>query len=167
MAECPRWNELSALYGEEGEAAPLIRHLETCALCLERARTEAPEVHAAALLIIARPHLSKTAKEKYLNVISMPWEAVPKRSLWLDGLRRAAAVALAAGLGWSGYVLYQKTSETALPDRFQETISAESADLARLRERYPLVREAAPSALYYTATLGDGTRMVYFHVPNM
>jgi hypothetical protein len=164
MKSCTEWSGLFEQYEAGGEAAPLVRHVRGCAECLERAGEEAPEIRLAALASHAR------LKENFLDSLPMPWDLpaevvlAPRRSIWLDGLRKAAAIALVVGAAWAGWWLYERSRT------FKSTESAESTEgiaapsaLEELRARYPLVRSGAAQMPYYTAELQDGTRMVCFY----
>jgi hypothetical protein len=172
MGSCTEWSRFFERYEAEGEAAPLARHVRGCAACLERAGEEAPEIRLAALASRAR------LREGYLDSIRMPWdlpakaELAPRRSVWLDGLRKAAAIALVVGAAWAGWWLYERSRAFKAGSKSAEsTAGTESAvapaALKELRARYPLVRSGAAQVPYYTAELSDGTRMVCFDAADL
>ncbi|UCF80103.1 MAG: hypothetical protein JSV08_06160 [Acidobacteriota bacterium] len=161
MGSCSEWDGLFEQYEAGGEAAPLVRHVRGCAECLGRAGEEASEIRLAALASRAR------LKEGYLDSVRMPWDLpaeaapAPRRSIWLDGLRKAAAIALVVGAAWAGWWFYER-SRTFKSTAGMAAPSAPSV-LEELRTRYPLVRSGAAQMPYYTAELPDGTRMVCFY----
>ena len=169
MGSCTEWDGLFERYEAEGEAAPLARHVRGCAACLERAGEEAPEIRFAALASRAR------LKEGYLDSVRMPWDLpakvglAPRRSIWLDGLRRAAAIALVVGASWAGWRLYERSRafKPPPPRAAQQVERERQEEFKALRARYPLVRSGAAQMPYYTAVLPDGTRMVCFDVADL
>ena len=164
MESCSEWGERFALYEKEGEAAPLARHVGGCAACLEHAAEEAPEIRLAELASRAR------LKGEYLDSLRMPWDLprhtrrgiAPPRSAWLDGLRKAAAIALVVGAAWAGYRLYK--SSWSYEPRLLSATQAREVSIEEIHSRYPLVRADATQTPYYMAVLPDGTRMVHFYV---